>query len=533
MNISQGIQSPIINNISKIRLTYFQSKALDPPDKLIVNDKNYDIVPGLQITIDKDSKFQVQSADPNSYRVFTKQTVVDGAVGMVVKTAVDKGFFNGGDGENEDDRWFHRKYKNNPLEWIIIGSIFISSKVFFKVPYNFYINIERNEILNSDIDKLGPLTIISYFVNIFRNILVLPYGVIRRYFFHDPYLCSNIPIPPYFSDLCKPKLWFDFLGKGFQEPDPVFNIGMIPLLGYLVEHTRLIPKLLSNGELHPAIKLFTYFINNIFIDRELDNNILLLAYNTERSISKTKLAYLVPNLLLSSLVLIYSYNRRNRNSKKTINYKVNPGIRSIIFILTFILGQFLIYFGVSTPVETSNSILLIISLLNYKTIIDRKSISNILFSSFKVTIKNYMFLIVNELYKKTNLTNKIQKYITQNIDVNLRKNYIFIISFAITILGKFIGVTGALHLLHPLILIFWELERLGDLGGTFEDKLEEYNALIILISKLTSLPLSETVSAEYLTGYRLNKLEEVIIVLLVYGLVVIFPKLVIYLPDPD
>ena len=65
-----------INNSYPKQLTYFQSTASNPPDKLIVNSKEYIIKPGLSVILEKGDRYRVISKDVNSYRVFTKKRVV-------------------------------------------------------------------------------------------------------------------------------------------------------------------------------------------------------------------------------------------------------------------------------------------------------------------------------------------------------------------------------------------------------------------------------------------------------------------------
>ena len=51
MNISRGNQEHALNKQSKIKLTYFQSNAVSPPDKLTINDIEHIILPGSQFYI--------------------------------------------------------------------------------------------------------------------------------------------------------------------------------------------------------------------------------------------------------------------------------------------------------------------------------------------------------------------------------------------------------------------------------------------------------------------------------------------------
>lgn len=56
-----------------IKLIYFESRAINPPDKLYVEDKEYIIKPGLQVKIYENSNYRIVSEDPKSYRVFINQ----------------------------------------------------------------------------------------------------------------------------------------------------------------------------------------------------------------------------------------------------------------------------------------------------------------------------------------------------------------------------------------------------------------------------------------------------------------------------
>ena len=57
--------------IEYTKLFYYESRATNPPDKLYVGDKEYDIRPGLQVIIPTNVRHKVISKDPNSFRVFT------------------------------------------------------------------------------------------------------------------------------------------------------------------------------------------------------------------------------------------------------------------------------------------------------------------------------------------------------------------------------------------------------------------------------------------------------------------------------
>ena len=56
--------------IDYTKITYFESRAINPPDILYVEDKQYEIKPGLQVFIPTSVRHKVISKDPNSYRVF-------------------------------------------------------------------------------------------------------------------------------------------------------------------------------------------------------------------------------------------------------------------------------------------------------------------------------------------------------------------------------------------------------------------------------------------------------------------------------
>ena len=59
------------------KLTYFQSRAINPPDKLILGSNQYDIKPGFQIIIPKNTLYSVISSDPHSYRIYKKTNIID------------------------------------------------------------------------------------------------------------------------------------------------------------------------------------------------------------------------------------------------------------------------------------------------------------------------------------------------------------------------------------------------------------------------------------------------------------------------
>ena len=56
-------------------LTYFESRAIKPYDKLILNDTEYQIYPGLKIEIKKEMIYKIISKDISSYRVYKKQKI--------------------------------------------------------------------------------------------------------------------------------------------------------------------------------------------------------------------------------------------------------------------------------------------------------------------------------------------------------------------------------------------------------------------------------------------------------------------------
>jgi hypothetical protein len=72
MNISKGSLTNSTHYQRSTKLTYYLSSAKNPPDKLIFNDKEYIIKPGLQITIPKVTVYEIQSKDLHSYRVYKK-----------------------------------------------------------------------------------------------------------------------------------------------------------------------------------------------------------------------------------------------------------------------------------------------------------------------------------------------------------------------------------------------------------------------------------------------------------------------------
>jgi YidC/Oxa1 family membrane protein insertase len=55
------------------KLTYLESRASNPPDKLVVDDVEYVIRPGLQVRIRKGSQYKVMSKDSASMRIFSRK----------------------------------------------------------------------------------------------------------------------------------------------------------------------------------------------------------------------------------------------------------------------------------------------------------------------------------------------------------------------------------------------------------------------------------------------------------------------------
>jgi hypothetical protein len=74
MNRSKGF---IKSKVSRqdFKLNYFESNAQNPPDKLILGSKEYEIKPGLEVMIPKDTEYQILSKDINSYRVYSKKII--------------------------------------------------------------------------------------------------------------------------------------------------------------------------------------------------------------------------------------------------------------------------------------------------------------------------------------------------------------------------------------------------------------------------------------------------------------------------
>ena len=58
-----------IRAIKYTKLFYYDSKATNPPDRLYVDNKEYDIYPGLQVIIPTNVRHKVVSKDPNCLRV--------------------------------------------------------------------------------------------------------------------------------------------------------------------------------------------------------------------------------------------------------------------------------------------------------------------------------------------------------------------------------------------------------------------------------------------------------------------------------
>jgi protein dithiol:quinone oxidoreductase len=73
MNVSYGNYRGIEKN--DIQLTYFSSLASKPQDKLILNNKSYNIIPGFQITILKNMEYRIESNDNKSKRVYQFKTI--------------------------------------------------------------------------------------------------------------------------------------------------------------------------------------------------------------------------------------------------------------------------------------------------------------------------------------------------------------------------------------------------------------------------------------------------------------------------
>ena len=79
MNISRGYFKSLHNN-SPIQLIYFQSNAINPPDKLIINSKEFIIKPGLKVILNRGDLFSVISKDKNSYRCFSRKKIIKNKV---------------------------------------------------------------------------------------------------------------------------------------------------------------------------------------------------------------------------------------------------------------------------------------------------------------------------------------------------------------------------------------------------------------------------------------------------------------------
>ena len=73
MFISKGSLNNFTYYHSSIKLVYYQSLAQNPPDKLIYNNKKYEIKQGSIFNIPKLTKFKIISNDPKSLRVYKKK----------------------------------------------------------------------------------------------------------------------------------------------------------------------------------------------------------------------------------------------------------------------------------------------------------------------------------------------------------------------------------------------------------------------------------------------------------------------------
>ena len=80
--------------IEYTKLFYYESRATNPPDKLYVGDKEYDIRPGLQVIIPTNVRHKVISKDPNSFRVFTSDDSEGNEQMMVSIILLDTTFFS-------------------------------------------------------------------------------------------------------------------------------------------------------------------------------------------------------------------------------------------------------------------------------------------------------------------------------------------------------------------------------------------------------------------------------------------------------
>ena len=72
---SSGTQKIKLNSKSKIKLTYLQSSSVSPPDKIFIEDKSYNILPGFKVYIEKGDSYRIESSDPKSYRIYKKNII--------------------------------------------------------------------------------------------------------------------------------------------------------------------------------------------------------------------------------------------------------------------------------------------------------------------------------------------------------------------------------------------------------------------------------------------------------------------------
>jgi undecaprenyl-diphosphatase len=110
MNISRGNQEHTLNKEFKIKLTYFQSNAASPPDKLTINGIEHIILPGSQFYIDKGHTYKIISKDPKSYRVYKKINIY-GNIFKGLPRIDRKNFFN----NVLIRKVLHQKHKENSV----------------------------------------------------------------------------------------------------------------------------------------------------------------------------------------------------------------------------------------------------------------------------------------------------------------------------------------------------------------------------------------------------------------------------------
>ena len=163
MKVSKGNSRSKTTTIP-IELTYFESRATNPSDKLIINNTEYSIIPGFKIRIRENDTYRVISKDSCSYRVFR---LVNNHFDLKIKQVLVSSITT--------------KMFTNINLWMAVGNIADYLMYYFRSE-QWNINessgfIENNPILNNIIkEPINSISNLSYYL-----LCIVPTHLSKKY----------------------------------------------------------------------------------------------------------------------------------------------------------------------------------------------------------------------------------------------------------------------------------------------------------------------------------------------------------------